>query len=218
MQVVPVLPVLPADCEGIKYARAINEHLPEDVCVFSVQVSRLACQKQTVAACLIPWHAPWQCFKQYIDHCLAGRTIVNSYDRVNALLSGIVSCDVRVCLQRTNKGFDARRWCGSRTYEYYLPASVLGLDTPDGSSSEDQARLALLREVLQAYCGYKPFQNYAGQRSQYVGQKEKGEQDCCCVLARVTRLLLARLNFMCGTRLCLAQHAKLSTLSRLQAY
>ena len=29
-----------ADCEGIGYARAINEHLPEDVCVFSVQVRR----------------------------------------------------------------------------------------------------------------------------------------------------------------------------------
>jgi hypothetical protein len=81
-----------------------------------------------------------------------------------------------VCLlQRTNKSFDARRWCGSRTYEYYLPASVLGLDTPDGSSPEDQARLALLRDVLQAYCGYKPYQNYAGNRSQYVGQKAKGE-------------------------------------------
>lgn len=102
------------DCEGIAYARAINQHLPEDVCVFAVQ--------------------------------------------------------------RTNKSFDARRWCGSRTYEYYLPASVLGLDTPDGSSPEDQARLALLRNVLQAYCGYKPYQNYAGNRSQYVGQKAKAQR------------------------------------------
>jgi tRNA U38,U39,U40 pseudouridine synthase TruA len=80
-------------------------------------------------------------------------------------------------LQRTNKSFDARRWCGSRTYEYYLPASVLGLCSPDGSTPEDQDKLALLREVLAAYCGYKPFQNYAGNRSQYVGQKAKGEQN-----------------------------------------
>lgn len=58
---------------------------------------------------------------------------------------------------------------------------MLGLDTPDGSSAEDQARLALLREVLQAYCGYKPYQNYAGNRSQYVGQKAKGECVACCV-------------------------------------
>lgn len=34
--------------------------------------------------------------------------------------------------------------------------------------------MALLREVLGAYCGYMPFQNYAGNRSQYVGQREKG--------------------------------------------
>jgi len=78
-------------------------------------------------------------------------------------------------LQRTNKSFNARRWCGSRTYEYYLPAAALGLDTADGSSTEDVARLSLLREVLAAYCGYKPFQNYAGNRSQYVGQKAKGQ-------------------------------------------
>jgi tRNA U38,U39,U40 pseudouridine synthase TruA len=77
--------------------------------------------------------------------------------------------------QRTNKSFNARRWCGSRTYEYYLPASCLGLDTPDGSSAQDQARLALLREVLAAYCGYLPYHNFAGNRSQYVGQKDKGE-------------------------------------------
>lgn len=80
-------------------------------------------------------------------------------------------------LQRTNKSFNARRWCGTRTYEYYLPAYVLGLDTPDGSSPDDQAKLALLRDVLQTYCGYKPFQNYAGNRSQYVGQRAKGESD-----------------------------------------
>jgi tRNA U38,U39,U40 pseudouridine synthase TruA len=79
--------------------------------------------------------------------------------------------------QRTNKSFNARRWCGSRTYEYYLPAYTLGLDTPDGSSPEDQARLALLRDVLQTYCGYKPFQNFAGNRSQYVGQRAKGESE-----------------------------------------
>lgn len=76
--------------------------------------------------------------------------------------------------QKTNKSFNARRWCGNRTYEYYLPASTLELDTPDGSSDGDRAKLALLREVLQAFCGYRPYQNYAGNRSQYVGQKEKG--------------------------------------------
>eukprot|EP00775_Hariotina_reticulata_P003564 gene3564-3832_t len=100
-----------ADPEGIRYARLINQHLPDDVRVLSVQ--------------------------------------------------------------KTNKSFNARRWCGSRTYEYYLPAAVLGLDTADGCSADDQQKLQLLRDVLQQYCGYRAFHNYAGNRSQYVGQKQK---------------------------------------------
>lgn len=81
----------------------------------------------------------------------------------------------RNATQRTNKSFNARRWCGSRTYEYYLPGHVLGLDTPDGSSDADAARLALLRDALSHFVGYRAFHNYAGNRSQYVGQKAKGE-------------------------------------------
>lgn len=92
-----------------------------------------------------------------------------------------------LCFQRTNKSFNARRWCGSRTYEYYLPAAALGLDSPDGSSPEDQARLALLREVLDSYVGYKPFQNYAGNRRQYVGQKAKGMYRVQLLLLRTER-------------------------------
>lgn len=82
--------------------------------------------------------------------------------------------------QRTNKSFNARRWCQNRTYEYYLPASLLGLATPDGSSVGDQAKLALLRDVLQAYCGYLPYHNFAGQRSQYVQQRAKGAWQWLC--------------------------------------
>lgn len=57
-----------------------------------------------------------------------------------------------------------------------MPAAALELETPDGSSSNDQQKLAVLREVLKQYCGYRPFQNYAGNRRQYVGQKAKGKQ------------------------------------------
>ncbi|KAF8062046.1 TMN7 [Scenedesmus sp. PABB004] len=81
--------------------------------------------------------------------------------------------DVRVlCVQRTNKSFNARRWCGSRTYEYYLPAAALGLS--GDARDADAARLAALREVLSAFVGYLPFHNYAGNRRQYVGQRAKG--------------------------------------------
>lgn len=52
--------------------------------------------------------------------------------------------------------------------------------------------MALLREVLGAYCGYRPFQNYAGQRSQYVGQREKGElgYGCLCLTHTVCAVWL----------------------------
>lgn len=88
----------------------------------------------------------------------------------------ILTCGALLCLllQRTNKSFNARRWCGSRTYEYYLPAAALQLETADGSSSSDQQKLTVFKEVLQQYCGYKAFHNYAGNRRQYVGQKAKG--------------------------------------------
>lgn len=92
--------------------------------------------------------------------------------------------------QRTNKSFNARRWAQNRTYEYYLPAAVLGLETTDGSSASDQAKLALLRDVLQTYCGYIPYHNYAGQRSQYVQQKAKGE---CGILAQEATCACAHL-------------------------
>lgn len=78
-------------------------------------------------------------------------------------------------VQRTNKGFDTRRWCNKRSYEYYLPASVLQLETPDGSSQGDREVLALFRNALGQYVGNMPFHNFAGNRKQYVQQRKKGE-------------------------------------------
>lgn len=46
--------LLPADCEGIGYARAINKHLPDDVCVFAVQVgvaTSCSCTQRTHVPC-----------------------------------------------------------------------------------------------------------------------------------------------------------------------
>lgn len=77
-------------------------------------------------------------------------------------------------VQRTNKGFDTRRWCNKRSYEYYLPASVLRLETPDGSSQADREVLALFRNALGQYVGNMPFHNFAGNRKQYVQQRKKG--------------------------------------------
>lgn len=55
-----------------------------------------------------------------------------------------------------------------RTYEYYLPASALELESTDGSAPGDAAKIAALRSALQRYVGGRPFHNYAGKRRQYV--------------------------------------------------
>ena len=41
-------------------------------------------------------------------------------------------------VQRANKKFSARHNCQARTYEYYLPADVIGLD--GGSGDEEKIR------------------------------------------------------------------------------
>jgi hypothetical protein len=70
--------------------------------------------------------------------------------------------------QRTTKKFNVRRWCLTRTYEYYLPSGTLGLASPDGTGPGDAERLALFRAALQQYVGQRPFHNFAGDRKQYV--------------------------------------------------
>lgn len=46
-------------------------------------------------------------------------------------------------VQRVNKKFHARRFCFDRTYEYYLPAHVLGIGMPAGGSSAAGTAAAL---------------------------------------------------------------------------
>ena len=95
-------------------------------------------------------------------------------------------------VQRVNKGFNARRFCHRRTYEYYIPAFVLGLEGPfptspsgtaatDGSGAvmteADKRKLLGFREALQMYVGTRPFHNFAGNRRQYVKQQQQGTFD-----------------------------------------
>lgn len=80
-----------------------------------------------------------------------------------------------LAVQRVTKKYNVRRWCLTRTYEYYLPAFLLGFTTPDGSSTEDAEKLRLFRAALQQYVGTRPFHNFAGVRSQYV-KKDKGSR------------------------------------------
>ena len=66
----------------------------------------------------------------------------------------------------TPKSFQARRECIMRTYEYLLPARVLGLEggVSDASARE---RLAKFSAALGAFVGAHPFHNYT-RRSQYT--------------------------------------------------
>lgn len=65
-------------------------------------------------------------------------------------------------VQRVNSGFNARSYCNTRTYHYYLPASILGLAL-DGST-EDNARMRLLRQCCTLFQGRHPFHNYTKRR------------------------------------------------------
>eukprot|EP01025_Chloroclados_australasicus_P060037 TRINITY_DN764_c0_g1_i1.p1 TRINITY_DN764_c0_g1~~TRINITY_DN764_c0_g1_i1.p1 ORF type:complete len:607 (-),score=39.44 TRINITY_DN764_c0_g1_i1:535-2355(-) len=61
-------------------------------------------------------------------------------------------------VQRVTKKFNGRRMCADRTYQYYLPAWVLGFKG-DGSA-EDAIRQDQLKNILQQFVGYRPFHNY----------------------------------------------------------
>jgi tRNA pseudouridine38-40 synthase len=75
---------------------------------------------------------------------------------------------VRVfAVQKVNGAFDARADCVRRSYEYYLPAALLGLVPPPGGgplAPADAEKLRLLGEAWAAYKGFRPFHNYTKRR------------------------------------------------------
>ncbi|KAF5832298.1 hypothetical protein DUNSADRAFT_11835 [Dunaliella salina] len=80
-------------------------------------------------------------------------------DRINAHLPPEISV---FAVQKVNKKFDARAMCTGRTYEYYLPAFLLGLKCD--RSEADAERLAAFRAALQLYVGFHPFHNFTRRR------------------------------------------------------
>ncbi|KAG2491256.1 hypothetical protein HYH03_010463 [Edaphochlamys debaryana] len=71
-------------------------------------------------------------------------------------------------VQRTNKKFSARHMCEGRTYQYYLPSSMLELKGDGGE--EDARRIAAFRDALQCYVGAHPFHNYTRRQIYMPGQ------------------------------------------------
>lgn len=91
-------------------------------------------------------------------------------------------------LQRVNKKFNARHKCLKRTYEYLLPAALLGLKMDGGAG--DAAVVAALRKALATFEGNHPFHNFTARRSSYGDLEDKqrkgeGGGDHCyaCTLA-----------------------------------
>jgi tRNA pseudouridine38-40 synthase len=99
--------------------------------------------------------------------------------------------------QRVTKRFDCRRWAVGRSYEYYLPASALGLEIATSSgeggreegqqgddddhrrrgpvplTQEQAAVVARFKGALAALEGHHAFHNYAGRRKQYSSTPAK---------------------------------------------
>lgn len=108
------------------------------------------------------------------DEDVEGAAIVQS---VNAHLPP----NVRVFgAYSTPKSFQARRVCVQRTYDYLLPARVLGLagtewpGTDAAAGRSDEQILETFREALRAFVGSRYFHNYT-RRSCYSPSNEKAE-------------------------------------------
>ncbi|KAJ9517084.1 hypothetical protein QJQ45_002593 [Haematococcus lacustris] len=88
-----------------------------------------------------------------------------------------------LAVQKVNKAFSARRSCITRTYEYYLPAWLLGLHGDGGH--EDSLRMGLVRQVLASFCGTHPFHNFTVRVKDYelsnaqLASKAKSELLLC---------------------------------------
>eukprot|EP00894_Picocystis_sp_ML_P003764 jgi/Pico_ML_1/54281/g4653.t1 len=76
-------------------------------------------------------------------------------------------------VKRVSKSFRAREWCKSRTYEYYVPGKVLGIE--DGNPQQE--RLEKLQEALESYVGNRPFHNFTVMKNYVKKPSTKGEED-----------------------------------------
>lgn len=113
------------DPEGISLARSINEHLPAEV---RSSLSR-NCGLQRLCPKVLKVMQPSSDMK-----LTKGQICLRAYVESN-LLSNLRSCmQMRVfSVQRVNRAFDARTKADKRTYEYYLPQSILSPGEIDAS-------------------------------------------------------------------------------------
>ncbi|KAK9844843.1 hypothetical protein WJX74_007519 [Apatococcus lobatus] len=82
--------------------------------------------------------------------------------QVAARINPFLPEQVRVfALHYVNRSFNARSYCVQRTYHYYIPASVLGLQSHGDANNETMDRL---RACLKTFEGSRAFHNYTKRR------------------------------------------------------
>ncbi|KAL6755898.1 pseudouridine synthase [Haematococcus lacustris] len=135
--------VMEADKEGLGLATRINQHLPPSVrATYNHQYH----------------HYPLPPSALHLDD------LVGTAPPSNLTLH-LAPLPCVLAVQKVNKAFSARRSCITRTYEYYLPAWLLGVHG-DGRH-EDSLRMGLVRQVLASFCGTHPFHNFTARVKDY---------------------------------------------------
>lgn len=83
-----------------------------------------------------------------------GRAIAES---INEHLPPVIRV---LCVQKVNKKFNARHLCESRSYEYYLPCSMIGMKGDGAADDSDRDKIERFRSALRVFEGNKAFHNY----------------------------------------------------------
>ena len=78
-------------------------------------------------------------------------------DQVNAHLPSMIRV---LCVQKVNKKFNARHYCSSRSYEYYLPCSMIDVKADGSSEASDKDKIERFRAALKVFEGNRAYHNY----------------------------------------------------------
>ena len=107
-----------------------------------------------------------ECPRNYWIDNKCGSDLVDS---VNAQLPK----EVRVfSATPVTKGFAPRAFCNARTYDFYIPAKVLGIEE-DESGSVGQRLSEFNETVLPLFCGFRPYHNFTVKRLYTKKHREK---------------------------------------------
>lgn len=91
--------------------------------------------------------------------------------KITAAINKHLPAEIKVfSAQRTHSSFSARYHCQDRTYQYFLPAKILGLN----GSTDDVAALDRLQAALEIMKGKHAFHNFT-ERQKYRTKRKDGD-------------------------------------------